>query len=80
MRADNLLPGRIWKGSEFLGYTNGDECQGITRFYFRQRSNDITFGFSPEEWNELGGIFRQVLGSAELLPILTELSMEYGEP
>ena len=77
---EHLPPGRVWKGIEFLGYTNGDECQEVTRFYFRQRSNGIAFGFSPEEWRELREIFRQVLGSAEMLPILTELSMEYGEP
>ena len=77
---EHLLPGRIWKGSEFLGYTNGDEGQEVTRFYFRQRSNGIAFGFSPEEWKQLREIFRQVLGSAEMLPVLTELSMEYGEP
>jgi hypothetical protein len=77
---EHLPPGGFWKGSEFFGYTDGSDCQPVTRFYFRHRSNGIAFGFSPEEWKELREIFRQVLGSAELLPILTELSMEYGGP
>jgi len=77
---EHLSPGGIWKGREFLGYTNACDCHPVTRFYFRQRSNGIAFGFSPEEWKELRGAFRQALGSPGMVPILTELSMEYGEP
>jgi hypothetical protein len=76
---EQLPTGGIWKGAEFFGYTNACDCHPATRFYFRQRSNGIAFGFSPEEWNELRGTFRQALGSAEMVPILTELLMEYGE-
>jgi hypothetical protein len=74
-----LSSGGSWKGAEFLGYTNACDCHPATRLYFRQRSNGIAFGFSPEEWNELRGTFRQALGSAEMVPILAELLMEYGE-
>ena len=76
---EQLPSGGLWKGTEFLGYTNACECHPATRFYFRQRSNGIAFGFSPEEWNELRGTFRQALGSAEMVPILAELLIEYGE-
>jgi hypothetical protein len=77
---EQLSPGGIWKGREFLGYTNACDSHPVTRFYFRQRNNGIAFGFSPEEWKELRAAFRQALGSPEMVPILTELSMEYGEP
>jgi hypothetical protein len=65
---EQLSPGGIWKGREFLGYTNACDCHPVTRFYFRQRSNGIAFGFSPEEWKELRGAFRQALGSPEMVP------------
>ena len=77
---EQLTPGGIWKRAEFFGYTNACDRQPVTRFYFRHRTNGIAFGFSSEEWKELRGIFRQALGSPEMVPILTELSMEYGEP
>lgn len=77
---EQLSPGGIWKGAEFFGYTDACDSHPVTRLYFRQRSNGIAFGFSPEEWKELRGIFRQALGSPEMVPILTELSMEYGAP
>jgi hypothetical protein len=75
---EQLRPGSVWKGREFLGYTNACECHPVRRFYFCQRSNGIAFGFSPDEWNELRGVFRQTLGSPAMVPILAELSMEYG--
>ncbi len=77
---EQLPLGGIWKGTEFFGYTNSCDSNPVIRFYFRQRSNGIAFGFSPEEWTELRGIFRAALGSPEMVPILTELSMEYGAP
>jgi hypothetical protein len=76
---EQLPVGGVWKGREFFGYTNARDGHPATRLYFRQRSNGIAFGFSPEEWNELRGTFRQALGSAEMVPILAELLMEYGE-
>lgn len=75
---EHLPPGGFWKGSEFFGYTNGCDCQPVTRFYFRHRSNGIAFGFSPEEWNDLREIFRESLGTPAMVPVLAELSMEYG--
>lgn len=77
---EQLSPGGIWKGPEFFGYTNACDCHPVTRFYFRHRSNGIAFGFSPEEWKELRGAFREALGAPEMVPILTELSTEYGAP
>lgn len=77
---EQLSPGDIWEGAEFFGYTNACDTNPVTGFYFRQRSNGIAFGFSPEEWTELRGIFREALRSPEMVPILTELSMEYGAP
>jgi hypothetical protein len=64
-----------WKGREFFGYSGGE----VKRYYFRHRSNGITFGFSREEWEWLKEMFNELLGLAELQPVLSELALQYGD-
>jgi hypothetical protein len=71
-RLESVAP---WKGREFFGYAGGE----VKRYYFRHRSNGITFGFSREEWQWLKQMFSKVLGLAELQPVLSELALQYGD-
>ncbi len=67
-----------WKGVEFMGYTNAQGEGGrVTRFYFRRAGT--AFGFSPEEWDALKRAFRQALRSPEMVPVLAELHLLYGD-
>jgi len=67
---EQLSSGGIWKGREFFGYTNACTSHSATRFYFRQRSNGIAFGFSPEEWNDLRGTSGKFLDRLRWSPSL----------
>jgi hypothetical protein len=67
-----------WKGVEFMGYTNAQsDGRRVTRFYFRRAGT--AFGFSPEEWDALKRAFRQALRSPEMVPVLAELHLQYGD-
>jgi hypothetical protein len=63
---------------EFMGYTNAQSDGGrATRFYFRRAG--AAFGFSPEEWDALKRAFRQALRSPEMVTVLAELHLQYGD-
>jgi hypothetical protein len=68
---------RHWKGEYFFGYTW--VWEGETGFSFRAHANDITFGFSPEEWNAVRKLFRRAWEMPELQVTWDELTMEYGD-
>lgn len=71
---------RNWNGRYFAGYTNGqDRVEEATRYYFRHRSHGIILGFPPDQWEALKGAFEQALGSPQIVPILTELRVQYGD-
>src|SRR2546428_768413 len=74
-----LEPAGHWKGREFFGYTDAFVTAEGKCFYFRHRSNGITFGFSREEWECLKEVFTKALALAELQPVLSELALQYGE-
>ena len=68
---------RHWKGEHFFGYTSVRD--GETEFWFRAHQNDITFGFSQEEWNAVRKLFRRAWEMPEIQATWDELTMEYGE-
>ena len=75
---EQLRPGAFWKGPTFRGYTDGSDDKRATRFYFQRRSTGTSFGFSPQEWNQVREVFRETLGSAQMVPVVAELSIQYG--
>ncbi|MGH9405616.1 MAG: hypothetical protein ACRD3D_07270 [Terriglobia bacterium] len=75
-----LRPGEQWTGHEFFAYTDAyRRPEAVTECYFRHRVNGIIFGFSTEEWRQLGKVFDRLFALPELKPVLDELSLQYGE-
>jgi hypothetical protein len=75
-----LEPGEQWTGHEFFAYTDAHHRPNeVTEYYFRHRVNGVIFGFSPEEWRQLGKVFDRFFALPELKPVLDELSLQYGE-
>jgi hypothetical protein len=75
-----LQPGEQWTGREFFAYTDAyRRPDAVTEYYFRHRANGIIFGFSTEEWRQLGKVFDRLFALPELTPVLDELSLQYGE-
>ena len=68
---------RHWEGEYFFGYTW--DLEGETTFSFRANANDITFGFSQEEWNSVRRLFRRAWEKPELRITWDELTMQYGD-
>jgi hypothetical protein len=70
--------GNDWNGIEFFGDTLyvGTDPQ---RFSFCRRDSGITMLFKPEEWHNLKDLFRRALSLREIQPVLSELSLAYGE-
>ena len=64
-----------WNGSEFFGYTN----HGGERLTFCHRASGIMLGCAREEWDTLRNLFGEALSRREIEPVLSELSMAYGE-
>lgn len=53
-----LQLGEQWTGQEFFAYTDAPHRPDeVTEYYFWHRVNGIIFGFSTEEWRQLGKIF-----------------------
>jgi hypothetical protein len=75
-----LRPGEQWTGHEFFAYTDAyRRPEAVTECYFRHRVNGIIFGFSADEWRQLGKVFDRLFALPELKPVLDELSLQYGE-
>jgi hypothetical protein len=75
-----LVPGEQWTGHEFFAYTDAyHRPTEVTTYYFRHRGNGVIFGFSTEEWRQLGKVFDRFFALPELKPALDELSLQYGE-
>lgn len=75
-----LQPGEQWTGQEFFAYTDAPHHPNeVTEYYFRHRVNGVIFGFSTEEWRQLGKVFDRFFALPELKPALDELSLQYGE-
>jgi hypothetical protein len=75
---ERLTAGGRWQAREFIGGTttaNGS----TTRFYFRHQRHAITISFDHEEWQRLKACVRQALAAPELVPVVNELSLAYGE-
>jgi hypothetical protein len=75
---ERLTAGGRWQAREFIGGTttaNGS----ITRFYFRHQRHAITISFDHEEWQRLKACVRQALAAPELVPVVNELALAYGE-
>lgn len=68
---------RPWDREYFFGYIA--EIAGELSVWFRHRQNEVTFGFSPEEWNSLRKLFHRAWELPEVQAIWSELGMEYGE-
>lgn len=71
---ETMKPEATWNGVHFLAYTIE-----AARYCFRRRAEGILFGFSQEEWDEMRGLFRRALAAQNVQPLLTELSLVYGE-
>ncbi len=67
-----------WDGSEFFGYTKHAGA-ALDRVTFGHRASGILLGCVPEEWDSLRSLFDEALSRSEIEPVLSELSMEYGE-
>lgn len=68
---------RSWSGEYFFGYVSsrGQENE----FWFRGNGNNITFGFSEEEWNTIRKLFRRGWEAPEIQVAWEALAWEYGE-
>jgi hypothetical protein len=76
----HLEPGGVWDGIHFFGIAEPTVVSDRPmRFWFRRRSDGVTFGFSLDEWQTLIGLFTTAMGSPKLQAILAELSLVYGE-
>ena len=73
-----LKLGDKWNGSEFFGYT---EHTGTApdQLAFCHRASGIKIRCAGEEWDSLRTLFSEALSRSEIEPVLSELSMEYGE-
>lgn len=64
-----------WDGSAFFGNTD----HGGERLTFCHRASGMMLGCAREEWQSLRNLFGEALSRPEIEPVLSELSMEYGE-
>jgi hypothetical protein len=75
---DHLVPGSRWQGREFIGWTTNPD--GPTTLYnFRNQQNAITISFTLNEWQSLKACVDRALAQPELIPVVDELSLAYGE-
>ena len=70
--------GGSWQAREFIGGTTTADGTA-TRFYFRHQRHAITISFDHEEWQRLKACVAQALAAPELVPVVDELSLAYGE-
>jgi len=75
---ERLTAGGRWQAREFIGGTTTADGTA-TRFYFRHQRQAITISFDHEEWKSLKACVRQALAAPELVPVVNELSLAYGE-
>ena len=75
---ERLTAGGRWQAPEFIGGTTTADGTA-TRFYFRHQRHAITISFDHEEWQRLKACVRQALAAPELVPVVNELSLAYGE-
>jgi hypothetical protein len=75
---ERLEPGNHWNGSEFFGETIdlGAESE---RLGFCHRENGIKIWLTPEEWQVLKSLVSSALSLDAIQPLLSELSVAYGE-
>jgi hypothetical protein len=75
---DSLAPGRGWHGREFVGGTTS--ADGATlRFHFGHHRHAITISLTHDEWQRLKLCVQQALAAPELVPVIDELLLTYGE-
>ncbi len=75
---DGLISGGRWQGREFVGWAT-TPGGAPTSFHFRQQRNTITISFVPDEWLKLKTCVDRALAIPELVPVIDELSLAYGE-
>jgi hypothetical protein len=75
---DHLVPGRRWQGREFIGWTTNPDSPS-SLFSFRNQRNAITISFALDEWQSLKVCVVRALAQPELIPVIDELSLAYGE-
>ena len=73
-----LTPGGRWKGREFVGWTTNPDGT-TTRFHFRHQRNAIIISFGHDEWQSLETCVDRALALPDLVPMIDELSLAYGE-
>jgi hypothetical protein len=72
-------PGQTWRGARFRAWTAESGTDQPIRFYFRNGSDAIAFGFSAQEWQCLRELFAQAAAIPKLQRLYRELSLVYGE-
>ena len=75
---DQFQPDKIWDGLHFKAYaTEGREGPGTWCFY--RHRDSVLFGLTPDEWGRLRELFARTLSAPWMKPILSDLSLAYGE-
>jgi len=76
---ERLEPEGCWRGHDFFGHARTKGADQPLQFCCRQRRSGIEVAFTLDEWHALGELFRRALALPEVQPVLTELSLVYGE-
>jgi hypothetical protein len=75
---ERFRPETVWDGIHFKAFaTSGRE--GPVKYCFYRFRDSVLFGFLPEEWERLGELFLRTLSEPWMKPILSDLSLAYGE-
>jgi hypothetical protein len=75
----HLEPERPWSGVHFHASADRASSDRPARFHFWRPSDQVTLSFGKEEWDCLKELFSTALEELGLQPVLSALTLEYGE-
>ena len=74
-----LEPGRSWRGIHFQASADPARPDRRARFQFRRHVDRVTLSFLQEEWECMKDVFSTALEEPRVQPVLSALSLDYGE-
>ncbi len=75
---DQFQPDKVWDGLHFRAFATSGKEAPVTYCFYRHRDS-VLFGLSPDEWERLRELFVRTLSAPWMKPILSDLSLAYGE-